>query len=372
MTIQNILLQNKNYIIDKYNSGISTNKLAQEFNCNSGTLYYFLQNNNIQIKKRKNFQGNIEDYKDQILFMFDNGNSSYKIAKDLNISKPTILKILKNNKRNTSKKNKINKNNLLKDKSNLVLKLYNEGKTQQEIADIVGHGNSNICKLLHSLNIDVRDNTIYSVNEEYFNKIDSAEKAYILGWFYSDGNITKDKVRIQIQDIDKYILEWIAEKIEYTGPLHFVKRRKKHHHDQYCLAICRKKLVDSLIKLGCTPKKSLILKFPSYEIVPEQYFSSFLLGVWDGDGSISINKRGCLKICVTSSRNFIIGLGEYIENLDFPYTIYQKPTKKNTLQLSISGQKKSVEFLNWLYADAPFYLNRKHDKYLEFCKEEKF
>lgn len=364
---------NKELIIKSYLSGKSTNQIAKEFDCNSGSIYYLLQQNNVDVKKRSNFEGKIEDYASSILQMASNGNSAYRISKVLKISKSSILNFLKKNNIDTSLKNKVNKEDLLKDKNETVLKLYNEGKTQQEIANIVGHTNSSICKLLHSLDIEVRDNTIYTVNENYFSEgINSAEKAYILGWFYSDGNVTKNKVRIQIQDIDKYMLEWIAEKMEYTGPLHFIKRRKLHHHDQYCLAICRKKLVQDLIKLGCLPKKSLVLKFPSHNIVPEQYFSFFLLGVWDGDGSISIDKRRYIKVSVTSSKSFIVGLQSHLTNLGFPHTTYKKRTKKHTLQLSISGQEKSVEFLRWLYSDAPFYLKRKHNKFIEFCNQNNF
>ena len=41
MSIQVELEKSRSYIVGQYNKGVSTNKLAEEFNCNSGTIYYY-------------------------------------------------------------------------------------------------------------------------------------------------------------------------------------------------------------------------------------------------------------------------------------------------------------------------------------------
>ena len=52
---------------------------------------------------------------------------------------------------------------------------------------------------------------VYGINEDYFDVIDSEDKAYFLGLLFADGcNIRcggKHIVRIRLQEKDKYILD---------------------------------------------------------------------------------------------------------------------------------------------------------------------
>ena len=44
---------------------------------------------------------------------------------------------------------------------------------------------------------------VYYLNENYFEKIDTEEKAYWLGFIYADGYITGDKLGISLAKCDK-------------------------------------------------------------------------------------------------------------------------------------------------------------------------
>ena len=48
---------------------------------------------------------------------------------------------------------------------------------------------------------------------------------------------------------------------------------------------------EALISLGCTPRKSLTITFPSERQVPQHLQKDFVRGYIDGDGSIMINTR---------------------------------------------------------------------------------
>ena len=52
--------------------------------------------------------------------------------------------------------------------------------------------------------------------------------------------------------------------------------------------IGNKHMRDSLISKGCVPNKSLILKFPSEEILPKELQRHFIRGYFDGDGTIGL------------------------------------------------------------------------------------
>lgn len=61
-------------------------------------------------------------------------------------------------------------------------------------------------------------------------------------------------------------------------------------------------MVNDLEKLGCVSNKSLILKFPTKEQVPENLTSHFLRGYFDGDGSVFLSENSNGRTDVKYSR----------------------------------------------------------------------
>lgn len=51
-----------------------------------------------------------------------------------------------------------------------------------------------------------------NINIDYFNKIDTEDKAYLLGYLLADGYITKN--RLSVSSIDKDRIELFREKLE--------------------------------------------------------------------------------------------------------------------------------------------------------------
>ena len=367
-----LLEQNKKEIINLYKSGISTNRLAEKYKCNPGTLWVHLKEWGISIKPKQSFKGDIEDYKSQIKKMLDNGLSCYRIAKELEISKSTIIRAVRRWNFNNNHKCKVNYNNLLKDREDEVLKLYNNGKTCDEIGKITGHSGAQISILLKRSDQDVR-NWKYSVNEHFFDKVDSEEVAYVLGWFYSDGCVDNNgKLRIQIQKDDEYILYIIKDLMEYDGPLYEVSPPKKYPHrkSQVSLTINRKSLADKLIALGCVPNKSLILNFPSPSIISDKLMSHFIRGVFDGDGSISIKNNKYLNVSIISSESFLQSFRYWLINhLAIDTKHYYRYSHTTTMQMMITRTNHAKLFLDWMYRDANYYLTRKFSKYQKYLQK---
>ena len=102
----------------------------------------------------------------------------------------------------------------------------------------------------------------YSVNEDYFEDINTPEKAYWLGLLYADGHITKegDRVAIALQAQDGYLLQQFIDDIEYTGILEWRLTPKSKIDgrtlSQRCVRINSKKMVSDLIKWGCSTTKT--------------------------------------------------------------------------------------------------------------------
>jgi hypothetical protein len=253
----------------------------------------------------------------------------------------------------------VNYDNLLKDKLEIVKELHSQGLSQNQIANRLGHSGGRISVLLKKHGIPAHSVAKYSVDETFFDKIDSRVKAFILGWFYSDGCVDQQgKMRIQIQESDMDVLNFIKKSIKYTGDLYKIKPRNDRCQPQVCLCINRKRLADSLIRLGCVPAKSLVLEFPDSSIVPTEYLNSFLLGYFQGDGGISKYTTH-----ITSSDIFLFKLKDILTEMNIDSQIYYRYTNKNCASLQISKIKNSFKFLRWIHQDAPYIMERKYEKF---------
>jgi len=127
----------------------------------------------------------------------------------------------------------------------------------------------------------------YTLNEKYFNSIDTVKKAYILGFIYADGCISINnnsyRLRFNLKKNDIEILNFIKKELKYTGPIKLSKNKK------YCvLEISNKVLVNNLIQLGAIPNKSLYLKHPN---IKSSFEGSFIRGYFDGDGCVGLYNR---------------------------------------------------------------------------------
>lgn len=219
----------------------------------------------------------------------------------------------------------------------------------------------------------LHNNIKYTINEKYFNDIDTEEKAYILGFLYADGNNYLDKTQISIglEERDKYILEKMNECFEYSKTLDFLDLSKKttfgyHYKNMYRLVIYNKYMSNVLNLRGIVPRKSLVLEFPRW-LNPILY-KHFIRGYFDGDGSISKgNRRGTL-VTITSTERFCRAISDIVaKEIKINSGIYDASSHNGiTKVFSLSGNNVCKKFLDWLYEDSTIYLQRKHDRYIEY------
>lgn len=228
----------------------------------------------------------------------------------------------------------------------------------------------------------------YKIDNTVFEKIDSKEKAYWLGFLYADGFTIFDdkrylyKLGIKLSSKDYTHVEKFKSFLNTNQPIRtiYVKKdvyigdRKINTSQGFSeFVLSNKKIVHDIIKLGCFPKKSLILEFPESSIVPDNFINHFIRGYFDGDGCLSLKKnnknisiRGDLVI--VSTYNFLYHLKNLItEKFNF-YTSDIKTLKTDKIhRISLSGNVKLEIFLDWLYTDSnsDIILDRKYQKYLE-------
>lgn len=238
-----------------------------------------------------------------------------------------------------------------------------------------------IAAVLDEYHVDRRDashcNRTYSVNDEYFDNIDTQNKAYFLGFLFADGNncMQKSTIRISLQEKDRDILEKLRIDAGSNKPLCLKSSENKRNNgegydykDQYALDVCNKHWCERLSELGCVPNKSLVLKFPDY--LSDEMLPHFIRGYFDGDGCIVNAKSGNHNINLTSTKDFCISVQNIVFNL-FGIKSYIHPaSNKNgiTSVWTLSKKQDIKTFLDWIYKDAELYLERKYNRYIEkYC-----
>ena len=86
---------------------------------------------------------------------------------------------------------------------------------------------------------------------------------------------------------------------------------------KYKLSIAYAKLSDDAYKLGVVYNKSLVLTFPTFDIVPEKYMNHFIRGYFDGDGCVWDGKP---KIMTFIDKKIGKEKKRFIHNIKFNFT----------------------------------------------------
>ena len=215
------------------------------------------------------------------------------------------------------------------------------------------------------------------MEKQYFKNIDTEEKSYWLGFLYADGCISRDfkHLILDISIKDKNHIYKFAKSIKSNNKIVI------HGNDNQFIKICVccKQMCLDLYDKGCVPNKSLILEFPSKDIVPDNLIYHFIRGYFDGDGCLShsvgnrkrndrnVNKtypydKWFLKFVGTKS--MMLGIANF---MNMNNKLYNQIKGKNHYTLKCGGKQLVKDKMDILYNNATIYLDRKYDKYNELC-----
>lgn len=214
----------------------------------------------------------------------------------------------------------------------------------------------------------------YNFNEDFFEKIDTEEKAYWLGYSYADGYVssTKSSYELYVQERDLEHLKKFQKSINSNHKLTTHRKKmtyngKEREYIGYRLTLNSEKFKHDLIKKGCVENKSKILKFPSFRQVPKRLQHHFIRGYIDGDGCWSVKKK-LVSLEVIGTQDFLEGI---IKSLNMhTNTIHNLKGKNNDTgvkRINYSGEY-SYKIFNMLYKDATIYMDRKYKKAKLSCR----
>ncbi|MHA2279384.1 MAG: LAGLIDADG family homing endonuclease [Promethearchaeota archaeon] len=198
----------------------------------------------------------------------------------------------------------------------------------------------------------------YNVDDSFFECIDTEKKAYWLGFVAADGCVMnrpgKRILTVCLASKDRNHLEQFRRDIQCEKEVHV----RKDGNVQF--DVCSDKLVADLIRYGVHPRKSKTLKAPELR---EDLVRHWIRGYFDGDGCVSIDKKG-------NTRGEFFGTRDVIE-----FVVEHLPSKSSACERAYKGgwdcgfggngvAKKVADFL---YEGASVFLDRKHAVFQKGC-----
>lgn len=322
----------------------------------------------------------------KILKDYNNYESCVSISKKYNLSRDQLYRFYEVN----NIKPKLLPHRTAEGQEEIIEMYVVERMSTPEIGKKFGCGYGAILKVLNENNIPIRSMSDakreYPIDEHFFDVIDTEQKAYILGMLYADGynNEATRKVKLSLHTKDEKIVGQIRDIISPSRPLYYYtkdrinKKGEKITLQSVTTIFCNKHMSETLAKLGCMQNKSFKITFP--EFLDEKLVHHFIRGYFDGDGCITFTSEPTginpdhkkYGISFVGTESFIMSLkgilhdkfntGGYVGNR-FP------ERNNNTRSLCFSGNRQCRRIMEWLYNDATIYMERKHNRYLNLCKQ---
>lgn len=315
-----------------------------------------------------------EDQRKQIIEQYQDGTGSDTIAKQFDCPPNTILRVLK--KANIARRplSQFTNNDIQQ-----MISLYkDEKKSLAEVGEAFNVTGGAINKIFKKHNIARRSaeeaHRKYAINEDFFDNIDTEEKAYMLGFIFADGcNQMKWywSISITIDIIDDEILYKFAnlifiDKEEAKRQVKYYDRRHEGKGIEAHISINSKHMCQKISDLGCVSNKTFLLTYPKW--LPQNLHRHFIRGYFDGDGTINSIDKAASGCKMVGTKEFCDGVKNVLANANIASTIgkVDETTETNTWGIYISGNRNIQKILHFMYDGSSIYLGRKHQRYLEF------
>lgn len=199
--------------------------------------------------------------------------------------------------------------------------------------------------------------------ENYFENIDSEDKAYWLGWIISDGTITyqpeksKFQLELTLKEEDEHILHLLEQDLGVQNKVYTSNKIYKR------FSLGSKNIIKNLVDLGVTQNKTFTVKVPSFD---KQYNAAFLRGLFDGDGGFTVYTRATGQKCMELSfcgNEYIVSwiLSTLLE--DIPDLTKNSITKESSIKRIRWSRKKDIILIrDYLYKNHnSHFLSRKYN-----------
>lgn len=282
-----------------------------------------------------------------------------------------------------------------KENQKLIIERYSDRRSIDSVTKKTGFSNYLVKRVLVENNVHINKETSsgmcarkYRLDDDYFKDINSNEKAYILGFLWADGHNGLRKgpkglighLVVQLNEDDREVLDYLSRCLygdqEYR--LQKISKEKernsingKRARDQYRFSITRVGICKDLLDLGMTPNKTRYSRLP---LIGDKFMHSFMLGYFDGDGCICIRPSGKKMrgtVSYSSNKHILEDILQWMKSRGVNFKLEPSTSSKIAFRLSLNALGDVRNFYNIIYRDAPYFLKRKHDKFMQLLHSTK-
>lgn len=258
-----------------------------------------------------------------------------------------------------------------------VVEKYREGKTGSQIIELLGNKvktTKTVYDILRKWEVPRKQgpSSYNPINHGYFSKIDTREKAYLLGLLLADGWVhpPRHQIGLSLIEEDIWALELLKKETNSAANLVHIPAKEGQvilgrvvDKQPFCqLIMSSERMVQDLSRLGVYERKSCREVLP---IVGPALQHHVLRGNLDGDGSVFLHSDGkstCL--CFLGGGHLTAQISLYLHL--FLQTTYSFPTPQgaqNLFQVRWFQDRDCRKIAQFLYQDSEgLRIRRKYEK----------
>jgi len=200
-------------------------------------------------------------------------------------------------------------------------------------------------------------NKKHTLDDFYFDEIDTEQKAYLLGLFTADGWVNGSTKSLCLSSIDKELITTVRREMGSSAPIYMREKREAHHSQSYQVTLSSWYLCQSLVRHGVVPNKSLTVKYP--KTVPLLLQHHYIRGYFDGDGGVWLDKRNNLRVSVVGTKSTLTGICRHLATKDPRFVNKVIKAHGAIFKVTFDGIQSSKAFAKIIYDGATVFLKRK-------------
>ena len=311
----------------------------------------------------------IDDY---ILLNYKNKTNA-QMALELGCNKSTI-----SNHRKKLGISATDRNKQLREQIPYICSQYGK-KTKKALAEELSCSKDFIEKIWSENKLNKGNKLTYPFNEHYFDTIDKLEKAYWLGFISADGCLYGRKghqgmLCIGVNSKDIELLEQFKKELSSNKPISKTTDMRRKDTEMANLQLTSDILFNRLLDLGIGMRKTFNLYLNDIiKNIPKQFLRGYILGYFDGDGSIDIPTDHSISkshVRISGPIRFLNQMQNILKEFFIDSSIIQdkRNYKEPFGSLELTSTVQKYNFLKWIYSDNVFSLTRKREKSLELIR----
>lgn len=305
----------------------------------------------------------------EIIKKYQDGTSISKLLIEYpNYNRRQINKIFAEN--NITIRGGRNKKNLTEEQILEIKQMIQNGAFLKEVAEYCKLDCETTRHRLKELGLEIINTNRINrhIKSDYFSVIDSPEKAYWLGFLYTDGSVdhyrATGRIRLQLQEADKEILEKFQKDLGIESKILYDKRE-----NSTCCSVefVDEQIFNDLAKYGIIPNKTYQVKHIPYNTIPEELLSAYALGLFDGDGSLSYSNDFSTDVTINYTAYYeeeVLDFQQIIKKITNTTTV-PKHYFTSAWHAQWRGRLQVISILSTLYENCPRHLERKYNKFLQ-------